>query len=132
MLVGASTHLKWILENGIFSQQMNIPFFSTIFWDSLAFWDIIAAFLIINKPKEGILLTLTIITIDVIHNSLIILLNNQHINYIGVKMWATKNWMLIGQLLFMIFVFATIKSNLTEINCKSTFKNETNENKASH
>ena len=122
MLVGASTHIKWIWENGFFSEQVNTSFFSTIIWDSLTFLDVIAAILIIRRPKDGILLTLIIITIDVIHNNLIVLLDNQHINEIGVKMWATKYWMLIGQLLFMAFVFATIKSNLTEVKIKSTFK----------
>jgi hypothetical protein len=131
MLVGASTHLKWIFENGIFSRQMNTRFYSTIFWDSLAFWDVIAAMFLITRPKDGILLTLIIITTDVIHNNVIVLLDNQHINEIGIKMWTTKYWMLMGQLLFMAFVFATIKSNLTEINYKSTFKSDSNENIAS-
>jgi hypothetical protein len=132
MLVGALTHIKWIFENGIFSQQINTPFFSTIFWDSLAFLDIIAAILLIYRPKDGILLTLLIITIDLIHNNIVVLLDNEHMNEIGVKMWATKYWMLIVQLLFMTFVFATIKSNLKEINCKLTFKNDNNENKANY
>ncbi|MEO6301587.1 MAG: hypothetical protein ABIP51_00315 [Bacteroidia bacterium] len=119
MLIGASTHLKWILANGIFYKQINAPLFSTIFWDSLTFFDIIAAILLINRPKHGVLLTLVIITIDVIHNNSLVLLNNQHINYIGVKMWVTKYWMLMAQLIFMTFVFATAKRNLTEINRKS-------------
>jgi hypothetical protein len=124
MLIGASTHIKWILENGIFSLKENTSFYSTIFWDSLIFFDIVATVLLINRPKYGIFLTLIIITIDVLHNNLILVLNNQHINDIGVGIWATKYWMLIGQLLFITFVFMTIKSNLTEINCKSTLKND--------
>lgn len=127
MLIGTSTHIQWIWENGIFSVHQNAPFFSTIFWDSLTFFDLIAAILLIIRPKAGILLTLIIITIDVIHNNIIVLLANQHINELGLVMWATKYWMLIGQLLFMTFVFATIKSNLTEIKTKSTFENEANE-----
>jgi hypothetical protein len=122
MLVGASTHIKWIWENGFFSAQENTCFFSTIFWDSLTFLDIIAAILIITRPKVGILLTLTIITIDVIHNNLVVLLDNQHINDIGFKMWGIKYWMLIGQLLFLIFVFWTLKPNLTELRLKSISK----------
>jgi hypothetical protein len=109
MLVGALTHIKWIFENGIFSQQINTPFFSTIFWDSLAFLDIIAAILLIYRPKDGILLTLLIITIDLIHNNIVVLLDNEHMNEIGVKMWATKYWMLIVQLLFMTFVLLRLK-----------------------
>ena len=123
MLVGASTHIIWILGNGIFTRQVGIPFFSTIFWDSLAFFDIIAAILLMNRPKYGIFLTLAIITVDVIHN-VIMLLNNQHINGIGFTMWVTKYWMLVMQLFFMAFVFVTIKGNLMEINSKSTLKNE--------
>ncbi len=122
MIAGASTHIKWIAENGIFLQQANTPFFSTVFWDSLTFLDILAAILLISRPKEGVLLTVTIITADVIHNNVLLLLNNQHMNAIGIEMWATKYWMLIGQLFFMIFVFATIKRNLLEINRKSILK----------
>ena len=122
MLLGASTHIKWILENGVFTQQINTPFFSTIFWDSLAFFDIIAAILLINRPKDGIILTLSIIIVDVIHNNLIVLLSNQHINYIGFNVWIVKYWMLVGQLFFMVFVFVTMKSNLKEIENKDVSK----------
>ena len=118
MLVGASTHIKWIWENGIFSVKTNVPFFSTVFWDSLAFLDILAAILLINRPRVGVLLTLVIITMDVIHNNVIVLLEHQHINEIGITMWATKYWMLIAQILFMIFVFATVKNSLAEIKIK--------------
>lgn len=45
-------------------------------------------------------------------------------------MWVTKYWMLVCQLVFMAFVFVTIKGNLKEMNYKSNFKNDTNENKA--
>lgn len=118
MLVGALTHIKWILENGVFSKKANIPFLSTVFWDSLAFLDIIVAILIINRPRVGVLLTLVIITMDVIHNNVIVLLEHQHINEIGITTWVTKYWMLIAQILFMIFVFATVKNNLAEIKIK--------------
>lgn len=132
MLIGGSTHIKWIWENGIFSEQQDTLLFSTIFWDSLTFLDIVAAILLIYRPKDGVLLTLAIITIDVIHNNLIVLLDNQHINELGFKMWATKYWMLVGQLLFMTFVYATIKSTLIEINIKLVFKNANSENKDIH
>ena len=122
MLIGASTHILWIVENGFFSHNVNHPFISTIFWDSLTFIDIIAAFLLILRPKIGILFTVIIITIDVIHNNLILFIYNQHINNIGIQLWAIKYWMLIGQLLFLIFVFWTLKPNLTELRLKSISK----------
>ena len=118
MLIGASTHILWIIENGLFYRNINHPFISTIFWDSLTFVDIIAALLLILRPQIGIFFTLTIIIIDVIHNNLILFIYDQHINNIGIQMWATKYWMLIGQLLFMTFVFLTLKTNLTELKLK--------------
>lgn len=120
MLVGASTHIKWIYEHGIYSKHLNTPFFSTVFWDSLAFFDIVAAVLLIARPKTGIWLTLVIIITDVVHNNALLFLVHEHMNEIGVKMWVTKYWMLVVQILFMIFVLVTIKGNLKEINIKST------------
>ncbi|MEI6766906.1 MAG: hypothetical protein WCM76_14850 [Bacteroidota bacterium] len=122
MLIGASTHILWIIENGIFTPNINHPLISTIFWDSLAVIDIIAAMLLILRPKIGVLITSIIITIDVIHNNLILFFYNQHINDIGIKLWAIKYWMFIGQILFLTFVFWTLKTNLTEIKLKSISK----------
>jgi hypothetical protein len=130
MSIGASTHILWIIENGFFSRNINHPFISTIFWDSLTFIDIIAALLLIFRPRLGILFTLTIITIDVIHNNLILFIYNQHINNIGIKLWATKYWMLIGQLFFLIFVFWTLKPTLTELRLKSISKTRNKQNKS--
>lgn len=122
MLIGASTHILWVAENGLFSGSDNYPCISTIFWDSLTFIDLVAALLLILRPKSGILLTLATITIDVIHNNLILFIHDQHMNSIGVQMWATKYWMLIGQILFLAFVFLTLTTNLSEIRLKTISK----------
>lgn len=115
MFIAASTHVLWIAENGIYMPNINHPFISTIFWDSLTFIDIIAVILLIIRPKLGVFITLIIIIVDVIHNNIVVIIYNQHINDIGIKMWAIKYWMLIGQILFMIFVISTLKTNLTEL-----------------
>ena len=132
MLGGATTHIIWILNNGIFSHNTNHPFGSTIFWDCLTFADIIAASLLIIRPKAGVILTLIIITIDVIHNNLLLILLRQHIGDIGLLNWTIKYWMLIAQLIFMTFVLLTLKNNLTEINCKTLLVKDNDKEKAVH
>lgn len=124
MMAGAVTHIKWICENGMYSRQTDTAFFSTLFWDSLAFLDIAAALLLIIRPKAGILMVLIIITTDVIHNNLVLMVNNRHIGDLGIGMWVTTYWMLVAQLLFMAFAGATFKSNRAEIKAKSAFQNE--------
>ncbi len=132
MLGGASTHIIWILGNGIFAHNTDHPFISTVFWDCLTFADIIAASLLIIRPKAGVILTLIIITIDVIHNNLLLILLRQHIGDIGLLNWTIKYWMLIAQLIFMTFVLLTLKNNLTEINCKTLLVKDNDKEKAVH
>ena len=132
MLGGATTHIIWILNNGIFSHNTNHPFGSTIFWDCLTFVDIISALFLIIRPRFGVVMTLIIITIDVIHNNLLLILYNQHIGDIGLLNWAIKYWMLMAQLLYMSFVLLTLKTNLTEINYKTLHANNDDKKKANH
>ena len=132
MLGGASTHLIWILGNGIFTHNTNHPFISTIFWDCLTLVDIIAAILLIIRPKLGVVLTLVIITVDVIHNNLLLILLRQHVGDIGLSNWAIKYWMLVAQLLFITFVLITLKNNLMEINCMTLQVKDHDKKKALH
>lgn len=52
-------------------------FFSRLFWGSLTVLDPLAACLLILRPKAGIISTLAIITLDVLHNSYYVALNHQ-------------------------------------------------------
>lgn len=115
MLLGTFTHLIWIIENGFLSEEYNASLFSKIFWDSLVFFDPIAALLLIIRPKFGIYLTLIIITFDILHNN-IFYFNELYLNPIEIFDWIIKYWMIIGQVLFGLFVLVTFKSNLKEIN----------------
>ena len=118
MLMGASTHLIWIIESGFLSEKYDASLFSKIFWDSLVILDPAAALLLIVKPKLGIYLTLMIITFDILHNN-IFYFNELYINPIYIFDWVIKYWMIIGQVIFGIFVYITFKSNLKEIKLKS-------------
>ena len=118
MLMGASTHLIWIIESGFLSEKYDASLFSKIFWDSLVILDPAAALLLIVKPKLGIYLTLMIITFDILHNNSFYF-NELYINPIYIFDWVIKYWMIIGQVIFGIFVYITFKSNLKEIKLKS-------------
>lgn len=118
MLMGATTHLIWIIENGFLSEKYNASLFSKIFWDGLVFFDAVAALLLIIKPKLGIYLTIMIITFDILHNN-IFYFNELYLNPIEVFDWMIKYWMIIGQIIFGLFVYLTFRGNLKEINLKS-------------
>lgn len=114
MLIGSSTHLSWILKNGIFSRHENALFASTVFWDSLMFLDFFTALLLIIKPKTGVILTAIIITADVLHNNSYWIFGNLQVENIDALLWA----MFAGQIIFLVFVYSTLNANLKEINLK--------------
>lgn len=115
MFMGASTHVMWAIENGFMSSNYNANVGSMLFWDSLIFLDPLAAFLLIFKPKTGLILTAVIIGIDVLHNNLFYFEELYQSN-IGLGEWFLKYWMIFGQVLFAIFVWSTIIRNLKEVN----------------
>jgi hypothetical protein len=117
MLMGTSTHLAWAINNGFNSNNYNVPLFSRLFWDSLTFLDPIAALLLFLKPKIGICMVLIIILADVTHNN-IIYFDELYLNTLDFTSWILKYWMIIGQIIFMLFVVFTFKRNLTDINIK--------------
>ena len=115
MLMGTSTHVMWAMENGFLSKNYNANLFSTLFWDSLTFLDPLAAALLFIKPKAGVYLTLLIISVDVIHNNLFYW-KELYTQSLGLNEWVSTYWMILGQIIFAIFVVSTLKSNLKEIN----------------
>jgi len=110
MLMGASTHLQWVINNGFLSDKYNAPFLTRIFWDSLTFLDPLAAFLLILRPRKGLILTLAIITLDVIHNNLFYM-DELYIKSPSLKVWFQRYWMILGQIIFGLFVCLTFKEN---------------------
>ena len=115
MLMGTSTHIAWIFQNGFLSENYNASLFSKIFWDSLTFLDPLAALLLFIKPKSGVFLTLIIILVDVIHNN-VVYCDELYINAPQMTEWLVKYWMILGQIVFGLFVVVSLKSNLKEIN----------------
>ena len=114
MLMGASTHISWAIQNGFLSEHYNAPLATQLFWDSLTFLDPLAALLLILRPKFGVLLTLIVITVDVVHNNLFYS-NELYLSSISLNDWILKYWMILGQILFAIFVYLTFRKNWKSI-----------------
>ncbi len=114
MLIGTSTHAHWIFQNGFLSPNHQASFLSTLFWDSLIFFDPLAAVLLITKPKIGLWLTAIIICVDILHNG-ILSLRIIDLNYFCTPCWFEQNWMLLLQLAFGLFVLITFRRSRNEI-----------------
>jgi hypothetical protein len=68
--------------------------FTRVYWTSLTFLDPLAASLLFVRPHAGLVLTVAIITSDVLHNTLV-----------GVP---SLNPMYISQIVFLFFVACTV------------------------
>lgn len=120
LLSGTATHLLWVFKNGFLSENYNAPLLSMLFWDSLTVLDPIAALLLIAKPKIGIWLTAAIIIVDVIHNTLFVLIYREPFaDPFSILSWLKDNWMLICQICFGLFVITTFKNNLRAVGLKT-------------
>lgn len=117
MLMGTSTHVLWVIINGFNSPEYNVPFLSRLFWDSLTFLNPLAAILLFIKPKIGLYVVLIIIIVDLIHNN-IIYFSELYTGHLQIIDWIFKYWMILGQIIFMVFVVSTFKRNLSDINQK--------------
>jgi hypothetical protein len=113
--MGTSTHVAWTVMNGFNSENYNQPLFSRLFWDSLTFLDPLAAILLFLKPKTGVFMVLIIIISDVIHNNTVYF-NELYLGNLNITDWIVKYWMIIGQIIFMLFIVITFKRNLKDIN----------------
>tara|TARA_B110000014_G_C19655273_1_gene344771 strand:- start:161 stop:517 length:357 start_codon:yes stop_codon:yes gene_type:complete len=114
MFLAGLTHIYSIIENGFMSYKKSTPIFSQILWESLTFFDLLAAILLITKPKIGLYLTLIILVIDIIHNN-IFYIDELYYNNLSLNEWVYKYWKILGQIIFGAFVFITFKKNIQEI-----------------
>jgi hypothetical protein len=94
-LLGATcTHVAMLWQHGVLWDYGGAPLFTRIYWTSLTFLDPLAALLLFVRPYFGLLLTVAIITSDVLHNTLV-----------GV---SPRNPMYLSQVAFFLFVAVTV------------------------
>ena len=94
-----SANVAWVIEKGFNSNQCNQPLLSRLFWDSLTFLDPLAIILLFLKPKTGVILVLSIISLDVIHNNYIYFEELYQSN-LQLTNWMIRYWMIMGQFIF--------------------------------
>jgi hypothetical protein len=94
-LLGATcTHVAILWQHGVLWDYGGAHIFTRVYWTSLTFLDPFAAFLLFVRPHVGLILTVAIITSDVLHNTLV-----------GVP---SLNPMYISQVVFLFFVACTV------------------------
>lgn len=92
----AYNHLRIALDHGLWWDYGGIPLFYQIFWTSLTFIDPLAVLLLLVQPRAGLVLTATIIVVDVLVNA-------------SATVVIGPDWQSLGaQMLFLAFVLATI------------------------
>ncbi len=72
LLAATFNHLRAALDHGLlwdYGYGVDTPLASRAFWGSLTLFDPLAALLLFVRPRWGLLLTLAIIVLDVVHNS---------------------------------------------------------------
>jgi len=106
-LLGATfNHATTIIAHGLFWDYGGLPWPSAAFWTTLTFADPTAALLLFLLPRLGLITTAVIIASDVVHNCWITLYEGaRH----GFPHQIGAYTMLIEQIVFLLFVAATIR-----------------------
>jgi hypothetical protein len=107
LLAAASTHAYALIQHGVFWDYGGAPFASAVFWTSLTVLDPAAATLLLLARRSGVVLTVAIIVVDVVHNAFFAAsdLIARHAAFD-----LLQNWMLTSQVVFMGFVLATVST----------------------
>lgn len=80
LLAATFNHLRAALDHGLlwdYGYGVDTPLASRAFWGSLTLFDPLAALLLFVRPRWGLLLTLAIIVLDVVHNSFYVAAHGQ-------------------------------------------------------
>ena len=97
LFIATANHIRADISHGLlwdYGYGSSAYLASRIFWGALTFFDPLAALLLFIKPRAGIVLTATIILVDVIHNTFYVALKQQ---------WLEPFY--LSQVAFLIVVF---------------------------
>lgn len=112
LCAGTYTHVDWVIRHGFLYPDTRYSIYSQLFWDSLTFLDPLAALLLFLAPKKGVWLTFAIIVVDVVHNAFV----STSYKAGNIGHWMLTNCFLALQIIFCIFVAASLRINIKEIN----------------
>ena len=103
-LLGAtSTHVIAVINHGIFWDYGGVSRASAMFWTSLTVIDPLVVVLLLTRRNAGILATMILIVVDVLHNLWIVQQFSPPL-LSGISHAPA----VMAQIAFMIFVFATV------------------------
>lgn len=97
LFIATANHIRTDVSHGLlwdYGYGPDTYLASRIFWGALTFFDPFAALLLFIKPRAGIVLTVAIILVDVIHNTFYVALKQQ---------WLELFY--LSQVAFLIVVF---------------------------
>ncbi|MDP9512837.1 hypothetical protein Q7O56_27785 [Pseudomonas protegens] len=80
LLAASFNHLRAALDHGLlwdYGYGADTLLASRVFWGALSFFDPLAALLLWVRPRWGVVLTLAIIVLDVVHNSFYVAAHSQ-------------------------------------------------------
>jgi hypothetical protein len=104
LLAATYNHWVMIVRHGLLWDYDGLPVASAIFWTSLAFLDPAAVMLLWRRPWAGVVATIAIIVVDVVHNLWILA---RYYPPLSRTLPATPG--VIAQIAFMVFVLGTAR-----------------------
>jgi len=106
LLAATLNHASVLVLHGVFWTYGGAPLATVVFWTGLTVADPVAAALLFLRPRLGIVLTVVIITADVLHNSLFAAMS---LRAHPVPFHPLDYWQLASQIVFMVFVLFTAR-----------------------
>jgi hypothetical protein len=94
--------VRLLAVHGLLWDYGGVPVFTRVFWTSLTLLDPLAAVLLFLRPRIGLVMTVAIVVMDVIHNA-------WFFTHVGMPLRGYVNWMLISQVSFLLFVLMTVR-----------------------
>ena len=104
LLLAGANHGRLLLQHGLFWDYGGVGWGSAAYWTSLTILDPIAAALLFIRPKAGIMATIAIIVMNVVHN---LALTARHAPDGELLTRVASSPLLLSQIGFMLFVGAT-------------------------
>jgi hypothetical protein len=105
LLAGGANHARILLQHGLFWDYGGVAWVSAAYWSSLTIVDPIVAILLFVRPKAGIVSTVVLIVLNVVHNLAV----TAQFAPDGEFLSRAANPLIASQIAFMLFVISTAR-----------------------
>lgn len=107
LLLATFNHARILMQHGLAWDYGGVSVVSAVYWSSLTLLDPLVAALLFARPKIGVLLTITLIITNVVHN---LAVTAAFAPKDGLLAALASSWTMISQMAFMLFVVATART----------------------